>query len=153
MKNSLSPEDRKYWVLVADESHATVYVRETRHAPMQELFSLENDIARMKATELISDRGGRAFDSYGEGRHTMASEKGGPQRESALRFAKTLAAKIKDGRHRGVCRDYALVAAPRFLGDLRQALETAGAGVPYAEFAKDLVGHDVSQIEHLLDQR
>lgn len=151
MTSSLSPEDKKYWVIVADESSATIYVRDTRHAAMRKMVSLSNELARMKSGDIISDRGGRAFDSRGEGRHTMANERAGPQRESAIRFAKTLAAKIKDGRHRGICRDYALVAAPRFLGDLRQALATAGVGDPYREIAKDLVGHDVARIEKLLD--
>lgn len=153
MGNSLSPEDKKYWVVVADESSATIYVRDTRHARMRKSFSFNNDVARMKTGDLIADKGGRSFDSHGDGRHTMANERAGPQRESAIRFAKSLAARIKDGRYRGVCRDYALVAAPRFLGDLRQALATAGVDNPYFEIAKDLVGHDVGQIEQLLDAR
>lgn len=152
MSQNLSPEDKKYWVVVADESAATVYTRDTRRAPMRALFSLSNEVARMKTGEIIADRGGRSFDSHGDGRHTMANEKVGPQREAAMRFAKDIAGRIKDGRHRGICRDYALVAAPRFLGDLRQALATAGVDDPYFEIAKDLVGHDTAQIEKLLDQ-
>ena len=153
MSSNLSPEDKKYWVVVADESAATIYVRDTRHAPMRELLSLSNAVARMKTADIISDRGGRSFDSKGEGRHTMANEKAGPQRESAVRFAKDIAGRIKNGRHRGVCRDYALVAAPRFLGDLRLALNTAGVDDPYLEISKDLVGHDTLQVERLLDAR
>ena len=153
MARNLSPEDKKYWIVVADEAAAIIYTRDTRHAPMQELFSMDNEVARMKTADIISDRGGRSFDSRGEGRHAMTAEKNSPQRESALRFAKTVARKIKDGCHSGRCRDYALVAAPRFLGDLRQALAVAGVGDPYLEIAKDLVNHDVAKIERLLDTK
>ena len=66
-----SSGEKLYWVVVADESKAIVYGRDSLSGPLRELFSLHNDVARKKMDELISDSGGRSFDSHGKGRHTM----------------------------------------------------------------------------------
>ena len=142
--------DRFYWVVVADESNAIVYARESLSGPMREQFSLENEIARMKTEQLISDSGGRSFDSYGKGRHTMSNEKVDPKKTAAMAFAKQIAGRIAKVMHDGSCRGFALVAAPRFLGLLRDAIAIATTAEPYATVAKEVVGQDTAVIEKLL---
>jgi len=140
-----------YWaVVVADESRALFYARESLSGPMHELFSLDNDTARMKTDQLISDSGGRSFDSYGKGRHTMGHEKADPKKTAALAFAKQIAEHIAKGMHDGSCRGFALVAAPRFLGLLRDAVSGATTVEPYATVDKEVVGQDTAVIEKLL---
>ena len=142
---------KPYWaVVVADESSAIVYARESRSGSMRELFSLENEIARMKTEQLISDSGGRSFDSHGKGRHTMSSEKADPKKTAAAAFAKRIAARIAKALHNGSCRGFALVAAPRFLGVLRDAFAVATTAEPYATVDKEVVGQDAEVIEKLL---
>ena len=58
-----------------------------RTSPMQQASVLENSVAREKTGELISDTGGRAFDSGGQGRHTMVKEKSGPKQQAIAAFA------------------------------------------------------------------
>ena len=142
--------DRFYWVVVADESSAIVYSRESLSGPMREQFSLENEIARKKTEQLISDSGGRSFDSYGKGRHTMSNEKVDPKKTAAMAFAKQIAGRIAKVMHDGSCRGFALVAAPRFLGLLRDAIAVATTVEPYATVAKEVVGQDTVVIEKLL---
>ena len=142
--------DRFYWVVVADESSAIVYSRESLSGPMREQFSLENEIARKKTEQLISDSGGRSFDSYGKGRHTMSNEKADPKKTAAMAFAKQIAGRIAKVMHDGSCRGFALVAAPRFLGLLRDAIAVATTVEPYATVAKEVVGQDTVVIEKLL---
>lgn len=142
--------DRFYWVVVADESSAIVYSRESLSGPMREQFSLENEIARKKTEQLISDSGGRSFDSYGKGRHTMSNEKVDPKKTAAMAFAKQIAGRIAKVMHDGSCRGFALVAAPRFLGLLRDAVAVATTAEPYATVAKEVVGQDTVVIEKLL---
>jgi len=141
---------RVYWVVVADESNAIVYTRESLSGPMREKFSFENEIARMKTEQLISDSGGRSFDSYGKGRHTMSNEKADPKKTAAMAFAKHIAGHIAKVMHDGSCRGFALVAAPRFLGLLRDAIAIMTTAEPYATVAKEVVGQDTVVIEKLL---
>ena len=142
--------DKFFWVVVADESNAVVYARASRNGPLHEVFSLENDTARMKTEQLISDSGGRRFDSKGMGRHTMSNEKVDPKRHAASIFAKQIAARIGKVMHDGSCRGFALVAAPRFLGVLRDAVSVATTAEPYATVDKEVVGQDTAVIEKLL---
>ena len=140
-----------YWaVVVADESSAIVYARDSLSGPLRELFSLHNDTARKKTDQLISDSGGRSFDSYGKGRHTMGHEKADPQKTAAIAFAKQIAERIAKGMYDGSYRGFALVAAPRFLGVLREAVSIATTVEPYATVDKEVVGKDTEVIEKLL---
>jgi protein required for attachment to host cells len=118
---------------------------------MQELFSLENEAARVKTGELLSDRGGRSFDSAGKGRHTMAKEKSSPKRHLAETFAKQIAERIGKASHAGSCIAYSLIAPPRFLGLLRDALGNTAAQDPLQTVSKEVVGKDTTFLEKLLD--
>ncbi len=142
--------DKVYWVVVADEAIAVVYSRDTRSGPLREVFSLNNEVARKKTDQLISDSGGRSFDSYGKGRHTMGSEKADPKKTAATAFAKQIAGRIAKVMHDGSCRGYALVAAPRFLGLLRDAISIVKIVEPYATVDKEVVSQDAAVIEKLL---
>ena len=151
MANSAATADKAFWVVVADESQAIVYARERKTGPMREFAKLANEDGRKKPGELVSDRGGRAFDSMGQGRHAMAKEKSGPKQHAAEMFAKDIAERIGKAVHSGRCRGYALVAAPRFLGLLRDAVETSCHTQPYKTVAKEVVGKDVDFIRRLID--
>ena len=151
MTPPISADDKRYLVVVADEYRAIIYARETLTGPLRKLRTFTNETARMKTGELLSDRGGRSFDSHGQGRHTMAGEKDAPQQQVARAFAKDIAEKIAAESHRGTCRGYAVIAAPRFLGLLRQEFAGAVKEEPYASVAKDVVAQDESVIEQLLE--
>jgi protein required for attachment to host cells len=151
MTPPISADDKRYLVVVADEYRAIIYSRDTLTGPLRKLRTFTNETARMKTGELLSDRGGRSFDSHGQGRHTMAGDKDAPQQQVAKAFAKDIAEKIAAECHKGTCRGYAVIAAPRFLGLLRQEFATAVKEEPYASIAKDVVAQDESFIEHLLE--
>ena len=139
-----------FWVVVADEFQVRVYAKDLRKDPLQDLFSLENPVAREKMENLISDRGGRSFDSHGEGRHTLAGEKSDAKKQASLAFAKQLAEHISGAINKGTCRSFALIAAPRFLGVLRDALATVGNATPVVSIDKEVVNKDTAFIEKLL---
>lgn len=151
MANASVHAEKTYWIVVADESRATVYTRDARRAPLIEFFSLENEVSRMKVGEILADRGGRSFDSFGAGRHTMAAEKADPKKHAATGFAKDIAERIGKGVHDGSCRGYALIAAPRFLGMLRDAVSRKCRIEPFKTLDKDVVGQDTAFIQKLVD--
>jgi len=150
MMPQASVVEKFYWVVVADEANAIVYAHDSRSGPLHEVFSLNNDEARKKTDQLISDSGGRSFDSFGKGRHTMSNEKSDPKKTFATAFAKQIAGRIATVTHDGSCRGFALVAAPRFLGVLRDAISKATSAKPYATVDKEVVGQDTAVIEKLL---
>ncbi len=150
MAPQVSNSEKVFWVVVADKSNAIIYARDTRSGPLRKVFSLDNEAARMKTEQLISDSGGRSFDSIGKGRHTITSEKADPKKHAASMFAKQIAERIGKVMHDGSCRGFALVAAPRFLGVLRDAVSAETSAEPYATVDKEVVGQDTTVIERLL---
>lgn len=152
MKTDPTIDQASNWVIVADEAQAIVYAQTTRRTPLSEFFSLQNEMARKKDLDLKSDRDGRSFDSFGQGRHSMTKEKADPKTHAATVFAKEIADRISRAMHDGQCRSYALVAAPKFLGLLRTALSTAGVTDPYIAIDKELVGQDTAVIQQLLER-
>lgn len=141
---------KSYWVVVADESRATIYAREKRFSPMQVVESLRNDTAREKDRNLVTDRSGRAFDSRGAGRHAMGGDESGTKLQSYLVFAKEIAERISSGRQHGKFDRLVVVAAPRFLGVLRPALMAAGIEAE-REIDKEVTGRGAAFIQELID--
>lgn len=144
--------NKYYLVVVADESRADLYQRERKRGPLQLMRSFENKAARLKTDDLITDRGGRAFDSFGQGRHTMSGEKSDPKQHLAETLARRVAEFVAAEEHEGHLRGFALVAAPRFLGTLRGQLPSRVHGEPYVTVDKNMVGQPEADIAHLLDE-
>ncbi len=138
-----------WWVIVADEAKAILYSRNKKFSPLEQRNTLQNPDARAKTGDLISDRGGRSFDSRGEGRHTMTSETS-PKEHLAQAFAKLLAERIGQAVREGRCEHYAIIAAPRFLGHVRAALPSVTKLEPWLTVDKAVVGRDTATIEKLI---
>lgn len=139
-----------YWFVVADESTAVVYQAAAKFSALERLCSLENDASREKMSELIADRGGRSFDSHGEGRHTLQKEKTDPKVHAAIGFAKRVAKQIRDGRRDGSCSEFALIASPKFLGILREEVKVSKAGEPFLSIAKNVTAKSADEIRSLI---
>jgi protein required for attachment to host cells len=151
MTAPIPADDRHYLVVVADEYRAIFYARETLTGPLRKLQTFTNETARKKTGDLLSDRGGRSFDSHGQGRHTMGNSRDAPLQQVAKSFAKDIAQVIAADSRKGRSRGYAVVAAPRFLGLLRQEFAITVGEEPYATVDKDVVGQDEAVIENLLE--
>jgi protein required for attachment to host cells len=139
-----------YWILVADEFQARIFTRQKKFSELVEAASFENPVARMKTSDVISDRGGRSFDSRGEGRHSMGSDKANPKTESYPAFAKELAQAVNSARQEKQFARLIVVAAPRFLGVLRPALESAGIEAEKM-IDKAVAGQDAESIQKIVD--
>lgn len=139
-----------YWIVVADEYRADFYVREKKFSPLQESGVLTNEIAREKAEDLLADKGGRSFDSHGQGRHTM--DKADPRAQSYVAFAKKIADRLGKARQQGEFDRFIVVAAPRFLGVLRPALAAAGLNAERT-IDKELTGKGPASVQALVDSQ
>jgi protein required for attachment to host cells len=139
--------NKHFLVVVANESKAIAYTRASKSGPLQQLRTFENQAAKLKTGDILADKGGRSFDSHGQGRHTMADD---PKQHLAEGFARHIAEYIAADVHNGTCRGYALVAAPHFLGLLRAELTSHTSTEPYTAVDKNGVDQATAIIEKLL---
>ena len=138
-------------IVVADQSKARFFTVDSPEGELQEIHALEHDVARQKGSALASDRPGRSFDSGGQGRHTMVKEKSDPRQQAIAAFAKRIAEDLYKGKHGGAYREFAIVAAPRFLGVLRSALASTGKLEPHVEIDKEVVAKEPEFVAKLVD--
>jgi protein required for attachment to host cells len=83
----------------------------------------------------------------------MSSEKDGPRQHIATVFAKSIAEAVAHDLQSGRCRGFALIAPPRFLGELRKEILNRVKTEPYATVDKAVVGSCEAVIEKLLESR
>lgn len=114
---------RKTWVLTAESSRARIFAVENRIRPLQELEGLTNPDGRAKGLDIYSDRPGRTFDSGGPGRHAMSAPMD-PKQQETINFAKRIGERLERARTSGEFDELVLIAAPEFLGILRQHLSS-----------------------------
>ena len=137
------------WILIAHRGGARVYAQRGRRRDLELIEEFEHPEGRLKNREIDSDRPGRSFDSRGVGRHAYDKEQE-PTEHVAERFARQLATLLDQGRMREHYARLVLVAEPRFLGNLRAALNPATAALVTATIDKDLGGVDARDLPRYL---
>jgi protein required for attachment to host cells len=139
----------KYWLVVAESSHARIFRCEYSGAALEEETALVHPESRLHARDLSSDLPGRVFDSGGEGRHAMAPDTD-PKRHEAEVFARELIAHIESARTRGKFEELIIAASPAFLGLLRERMSGALRKRVIHTLSKNLVHEDKSVITRQL---
>jgi len=124
---------------VAHRGGARIFENNGPGKGLQRVDVVDHPEGRLKNVEINSDKPGRAFDSFGGGRHSMGKEHE-PTEEVARQFALSLAEKVHLGRTQNRFDRLVLVAEPRFLGVLRAALDSPTASLVSATLGKDLGG-------------
>lgn len=142
----------KIWVLTANGSNATIFSADSPIAPLTSLMSFDNPDTRAKQMELSSDRPGRSFDSYGEGRHAMAAEVE-PKEQEQIRFAKLIADRLEQGRVENAFDRLIVVAAPAFLGLLRANFSAPLRSLLGLEIDKDYTALQPEELRTRLPER
>jgi protein required for attachment to host cells len=138
-------------VVVADQRDANFFDVATPQSDPQACGSLHNDGARPDR-DLETDRPGRRFSgSDNDNRHAVDGERSTERHELEL-FALEVARTIDGARTRHEFDRLVLIAAPRMLGLLREALPAACRSVVAAEISKDFVHHDLETIRDAIPQ-
>ena len=131
-------------VVVADERAANFFDVATVNEPPEPRGSLHNDAARPDR-ELETDRPGRRFGGMDGNRHALDGERSTERHEMEL-FAKAVARSLDGARTRNEFDRLVLIAGPRMLGLLRDALPEPCRSVVAAEVTKDLAHQDLEAI-------
>jgi protein required for attachment to host cells len=112
-----------YWVIAADAGEARLFTRDKKYGPLTEHKDWLHPESRLHGQDLETDRPGRSFASHGYGQSDM--EPGtDPKKQEAERFATDLAHVLNEARARGDFQHLQIVAAPAFLGMLRDRLDS-----------------------------
>lgn len=128
------------WILVADGSHARVFLSLGENEPLQLVHELEHPEARAKGQELLTDQ--------------PRMEPGIlPKDYEAGVFARELAKLLDLACSRNEYEQLVLVAPPSFLGPLRKELSKQVQLRVIDEIAKDLVALKPKDLEERLGPR
>lgn len=125
---------KRIWALVADNAKARIV------ADLHSDNSSEQTIVAPKpklAREIMADKPGRSHSSVGTRRSAMEYHSDPERlrdRDFAVFVAETFAGALRDGKAEGAV----IVAPPKMLGDLREAMPDAARRLVVAEIAKDL---------------
>ncbi len=140
-----------YWILAADSAYAKILRTDKKKGPLELVKELEHPESRMKDSELYSDQPGRAFDSGGQGRHAMENEVDAKKMES-IRFAQQLADELKKAAREEQFHKLYILAAPAFLGELREKLDPNVKAMIKEEIPKDVVKQMPEEIRKKLPE-
>lgn len=127
-----------FWILAADSAFAKILEADKKKGPLTLVREIEHPESRMKDTELYADQPGRAFDSGGQGRHAMENEVDAKKTES-MRFAQELAEMLKKAAEEEQYHHLYILAAPAFLGELRDKLAPQVKSKIVEEIPKDVI--------------
>jgi protein required for attachment to host cells len=143
-------------IVVADERKATFFDASSLNAAaLSACGEVENPVGRLKDTDLETDRAGRRYGgsqgvSHGQGpakghHHGVDGEKSTLQHDLTL-FAKEVGRRIDADRVGHKFDKLVLVAPPKMLGLLRQAMPAPLQSLVAGEVAKDLTHHGAEAI-------
>lgn len=133
----------KAWVLVANHTDARMFEAEHRASALKELDVLHYPEGRMKGRELLADAPGRVFDRFGHASRGMGNM-GDLRRDGAESFAREIAHALERGREEGRFENLYIVAEPKMVGPLRNAMSATTRAAIQGETAKNVI-HDAPE--------
>lgn len=137
------------WIVVADAARARIFHWAGRERTLDQIYQLDHPQTELHEGDLRT--GGKGEVSQRSGSGTFQS---GPNittsEKHAQDFARELAEFLRKKRNRDEFNGLVLVAAPRFLGWLRESLDSDTAQMIEKEIDKNWAQHDREKIEELL---
>lgn len=140
------------WILAADSGRARIFSTDTATGPLKEVQDLVHPEARVHPKDTASDEPGSTYDRVGQGRHPMGKAVD-PKEQEAIRFAKEVCQRLDGARNAGEFDKLYVVAAPAFLGVLREAMSEPTRRLVAGEVSKNLAAHRPEEIRSHLPER
>jgi protein required for attachment to host cells len=140
------------WIVVANRAAARLFQASQAMGPLEELDAFIHPEGRLQEHDLVSDRPGRAFDSLGSGRHAEDPDTAATEQE-ANNFALQLSRFLQKARCDRKFDALVLIAAPAFLGALRDRLDAPTRERVTLEVDKNLVQHNAAEIRGYLPEK
>lgn len=137
------------WILVADSSRAKIYEADLTLENVAEVHDMVHSEARLQARELISDLPGRNVSARSGSHHNFSPQTSTHQQEVQA-FAKEVVQVLDAGRNKQAFTKLALVAAPDFLGHIRNGMPPPLRKMVVHEVDKNVVKQPVPALRKLL---
>ena len=139
----------KPMIVVADSSRARIFTVDSKHSPLNEIETIAHPEGRLQDQDLVSDMPGKESGKGGGGDHAF-QERTDPKKQEMIVFAKRIADYLDDARKANKLNKLLIVAAPAFLGELRNHLSVKTSERIVYELDKNLAHHDEKDIrKHL----
>ncbi len=139
----------KTWILAADSAGARLFEATAHDGELSLLARFESPESRLHGSDFTRDRAGRVQESANAARHGI-EPRVDPHEKVALQFAHQLAQMLERGRVEHAYEGLVLLAPPRFLGQLRGALDDQVARLVVTSVDKDATDASVGEIEAIL---
>ncbi|MDZ7663025.1 host attachment protein [Thiohalophilus sp.] len=113
----------KTWILVADSSRARLFSADTASSPLIEVETFTHPASRQHEQDITSDLPGKQNGKgiNGSFAHAMTQETD-PKKHEAINFSREIAQHINKAHGKNKFKQLIIVAAPNFLGLLRDSL-------------------------------
>jgi protein required for attachment to host cells len=134
------------WILVAQRSGARIFEHEAPGAGLQLVNTILHEEGRLRDREINADRPGSSMDHNTGAQHGMSSEES-PHERVVADFVRSLAKTLESARVEHRYSKLVLVAEPRMLGLLREALDAPTTALVIGSLDKDYYPRDQ---DHLL---
>jgi len=145
-------------IIVADRAEARFYDADRADSKLRLAAEMTDPGAHLRDRDYKSDRPGRVFDhAAGGGRrgavshHDTGGERKPRKREAGL-FARRIVDVLTRAQQEDCFDRLVLMAAPEFLGDLRNAMPKSLSAMVAVEIRKDLVRQDERAIRRRLPE-
>lgn len=139
---------QRTWILIADSGRARILENAGPGSGLKVVPGQSHEHHIPPGHDLVSDSAPRTHESQGPGRHAMTGSED-PRRKEKRHFAGELADVLDQSVQHGAFDRLVLVAPPKVLGDLREALSPRVKDKVVAEVGKDLSktpDHDVARL-------
>jgi protein required for attachment to host cells len=125
------------WIAIADGEHARFVQPDSNHT-IRTLSALDSASAHLRSHDIGADRPGRSFESASMAHHAVG-ERHDPHRQAKDQFVRLVAERLNAAAAAGEFDELLLVAPPRALHELREALDDKTAKKLIGSLEKDLV--------------
>jgi protein required for attachment to host cells len=140
----------KTWIAVVDGSRARIFERVGRNGNIAVVLERDEPEARKRTGEIVSDRRGRNTAAPGIARHAM-DPKTTAHEHLEETFVRGIAREIDHAAAVNRFDELIVIAPPRALGEMRQALSPSARSRVVNEIDKDLVQLNAKQLVDYLD--
>lgn len=133
-------------IVACSATDARLWFSSSRFGEWKILKEMGDPGAAQPEKAFASDRPGRAFDSFGAGRHAMSQSESARDHQ-ANAFARDVASYLNQAITDNVISHIVVVAAPKFLGRLRAELSDGASRAVVLEAPKNLTNLDANEIK------
>jgi len=136
-------------IVVADSARARIFITGDTSSDLNEVEVLAHPEARIHDRDISSDLPGKETTGDGSGGHSYESETD-PKTHELNEFARRVAHYLDDARKTNKLGKLLLVAAPKFLGQLRSQMTSETSEKIIFELDKNLTKHSVDELKSYL---